>query len=132
MEHQGRGPQASQEARGLVVAGECTFETVGKSAGEDADETERRVAGSLIMDENAPSNLCWSCFTVFADGEGVSVDDSGLEQVCSECWARVPVTSRLVLGLLFRRIDHGGVGLHELLEQAMTDWPFGGMRQSRN
>lgn len=68
--------------------------------------------------------LCWSCQKQFAQGEGVSVDDTGEEHVCEDCWDHVPVTQRLVLGLLFRTSHQGGIGLKDLLKNAIERYPW--------
>ena len=102
--------------------------TTNKSDGLERDEMD----GSQFTREETCYHQCWSCWKEFSDGEGISIDDTGMQQICPECWEQIPVTSRMVLGLLFRRIDHGGAGLKDLIQDALDAWPFAGMRQSRN
>ena len=70
--------------------------------------------------------LCWSCRREFVRGQGVgvSLDDTDDEQICDACWQLVPVTSRMVLGLLFRHLDQGGLGLADLIEEALRSYPM--------
>jgi DNA-directed RNA polymerase subunit RPC12/RpoP len=78
------------------------------------------------------TNRCWSCGREFADGDGVSIDDTGAEQSCPNCWQQVPVTHRFWLGLLFRRLAAGGWGFRDLVEDAIRSWPFFGNRPGKN
>jgi hypothetical protein len=77
------------------------------------------------------TNACWSCGREFPDGEGVSIDDTGAEQSCRDCWEHVPVVHRFWLGLLFRRLAAGGWGIRDLFEDALR-WYFPGGRPGRN
>lgn len=77
-----------------------------------------------------PFHLCWSCRRELRDAEGVSIDESGEVQCCHRCWSLIAPQWRLMLGLLFRRIDAGGFGVADLIEQALKEWP--GIRPSRN
>jgi hypothetical protein len=81
-------------------------------------------------DDEEPFHLCWSCRRELRDAEGVSIDESGEVQCCHACWALISPQWRLMLGLLFRRLDAGGFGIGDLIEQALREWP--GMRPSRN
>lgn len=69
---------------------------------------------------------CWSCQKEWEHGQGlgVSLDETEDEQICQECWAMITPTSRMVLGLLFRRISHGGLGLADLIEEALRSYPM--------
>ena len=62
---------------------------------------------------------CWSCGQEFDEGLGVSIDDSETEQICAACWERVAVKDRLWLALAFRRLDAGGLGLIDVLEDTL-------------
>jgi len=95
--------------------------------GDKDDDNHDPGDGEFSPDDEDPTKnicLCWSCQTNFSFGERVSIDETGDEQLCAKCWEAVPVTSRLVLGLLFRRLDQGGLGLTQLFEDSMRTWPF--------
>lgn len=81
-------------------------------------------------EDEEPFHLCWSCRRELKDAEGVSIDDSGEVQCCHACWALITPQWRLMLGLIFRRLDAGGFGVADLIEQALKEWP--GIRPSRN
>lgn len=69
-------------------------------------------------------HLCWSCQREFNNpDDGISLNDTLERHICNSCWSLVPVTSRMVLGLLFRRIDEGGFGIQDLVEDAVERWP---------
>lgn len=68
---------------------------------------------------------CWSCWREFREGEGVSIDESGFEHVCQGCWDSIDVAGRLYLGLAFRRLEANGFGVVDLIEAAISRWPFG-------
>lgn len=80
--------------------------------------------------DEEPFHLCWSCQRTLRDAEGVSIDESGMVHCCHACWALITPQWRLMLGLLFRRLDAGGFGVADLIEQALKEWP--GIRPSRN
>lgn len=65
---------------------------------------------------------CWSCGLEFDRDEGFSIDDTGVEQVCSNCWEKVPVDKRIYLSFLIRMGENGGMGLRELFENAVNEW----------
>ena len=75
---------------------------------------------------------CWSCQEEFEPGCGISVDDTDEEQICRACWKQISPTSRLVLGLLFRRLHAGGFGIKDALEDAIAHWPFPGRDRPSN
>ncbi len=67
---------------------------------------------------------CWSCHHELRDG--ISLDSSGRDHICDGCWARIPVDRRLYLQLVFRRVEDGGLGLREIVEESANtpeiDW----------
>ena len=74
--------------------------------------------------------ICWSCREPIDVG-GVSLDDSDELHCCDDCWDRVQVSQRFWLGLLFRSHSDGGLGLVDLLGNAVEGvktWPFGPSR----
>lgn len=70
--------------------------------------------------------LCWSCQKKTVPGchLGVSIDETENEQICNECWELISPTARMVLGLLFRRIDQGGLGLADMIDEALRSYPM--------
>lgn len=61
---------------------------------------------------------CWSCQESFDAKNGVSVDNSEYSHICSECWTKIPVHSRLYLGFFFRSASDGGAGFREAMRRA--------------
>jgi hypothetical protein len=68
--------------------------------------------------------LCWSCQKIIYEDTGLSLNDTSEMHVCYECWQDVPVTSRMVLGLLFRNLAKGGFGIGDLVQSSIDKWPF--------
>lgn len=65
---------------------------------------------------------CWSCGNEFTVGHGFSIDGSGYDHVCWDCWDQIPVTNRLWLAFFFRNAADGGAGLKELFENAVNEY----------
>lgn len=66
---------------------------------------------------------CWACGCSITESNGVSLADTDELHACSGCWDQVPVTHRFWLGLLFRRLDAGGFGIQDMLEEALRQLP---------
>lgn len=66
---------------------------------------------------------CWSCQTKISEENGVSISDNHEIHVCQDCWRGIKTEWRLILGLLFRRADQGGLGLADLIDDTMKKYP---------
>ena len=73
---------------------------------------------------------CWVCQLDIPAGKGIDVGESGEEICCESCWEEIPPQWRLMLGLVFRQQQDGGLGLAELFAKAKSTWPLEGF--SRN
>jgi hypothetical protein len=96
---------------------------------EQPDRTNRR---RRIPRSDDTYWRCWSCGIPIGSRNGIdlrgnpegegggpgSPDGTVDLQVCTGCWAQVPIWARLAIGLAFRGRVAGGVGIHELAEQA--------------
>lgn len=51
---------------------------------------------------------------------GISLDDSSELHVCNHCWHRIPRSKRVILSLVFRSREQGGLGLRQLVQQWMN------------
>lgn len=73
---------------------------------------------------NDPEFRCWSCNKGFNTDEGFSVDGSGIEQVCAECWEEVPIAKRLNMARSWRFANE----VLEVIREEMKPFNFGDRR----